>query len=486
MAAGTQARKSARVATVILTLVLVAVAMLAQAAPAPAAAGFTGGADIYPAYVGNDHTPIAIHFTGTGLTAGVSYYTKIRFSVGPSPSGATNRGFTWNPVTPRWVQERESWLDFPQVTADAKGVVSAWVLAKFGDVSLAGPYYLLISLTATGGNDTLNSGNGATVTVLDTTGAIPAAVPGAAVHNGVATGAAANALGVVRAASGGALLAQVRGEPNGCDDDANGIVDDEDYGPAGSTGDFRAVVPAATAITVAFDGVAWAIPAPSSGPAGSDVALGVADQTPPATPTGLTAQPRAGTVQLVWSPVADAAKYQVESWTDPAPLGSATNYSSPHRVAGLPTAAFLSDAGVTNGAVYHYCVRAVDAAGNMSPASATVTTRPDDVAPVTTDDSDGLWHAGPVTVTLTAVDTGGLTPPVTYYRVNGHPKRWSAGASVTVAPGQRWIVDGANTITYHSVDEAGNAETPHRCIVNLGVGPASSSSARAARGVPRG
>jgi hypothetical protein len=465
--------KKMRAAKMVLTLAVAAIAMLVQAAPAQAAAGFAGGADIYPAYVGNDHTPVAIHFTGTGLTAAASYYTKVRFSVGPTPSGGTNRGFTWNPITPRWVQERETWLDFPQVTADAGGAVSAWVLAKFGDVSLAGPYYLLISLTATGSNNTLNSGNGAMVTVLDTTGAIAAATPGASVHDGVATGAAANALGEVRAASGGALLAQVRGEPNGCDDDANGLVDDEDYGPAGSTGDFRAVVPATTALTVAFDGVVWAIPASSSGPAGGDVALGAADQTPPAAPNGLTARPRAGMVQLAWSTVADAAEYQVESWTDPTPLGSATNYSSPHRVAGLPTVAPFADTGVTNDTVYHYCVRAVDSAGNMSPASATVTARPDEVPPVTTDDSDGLWHPGPVTVTLAAVDTGGLTPPVTYYRVNGHPKRWAAGTSVTLTPGQRWVVDGANRITYHSVDEAGNAETPHRCTVNLGTGPAS-------------
>jgi hypothetical protein len=284
--------------TILIMILALAAALVAAAAPAAFAAGsYTGGADDYALFIANDYTTSAIHFTASGLTPSTAYYVKARFAVGPGPSGTTNRGWTWNPSSGQWAQERDDWTAFPQVTSDATGAITAsagWVYAAFGDTTKSGPYYILVSLSTGGAGETLNGTLDAPVTVMDMT------TSGAWVHNGIATGIAAAKRAEADespVADPPVVLALQKTEPNGVDDDGNGVVDDEDYGPVGNTGDFRFSVPVSQAFSVALgSGTPWA-PAQDvtlSTP-DVDIALGAADQTPPSAPTGLTATPHATT-----------------------------------------------------------------------------------------------------------------------------------------------------------------------------------------------
>ncbi len=79
---------------------------------------------------------------------------------------------------------------------------------------------------------------------------------------------------------------------------------------------------------------------------------------------------------------------------------------------------------------------------------------PDDVTPPVTSavGLDGRWHRAPVTVTLTAADPGegGSGVEYTEYSLDGGP--WTRGESVTVD------VEGTHSLSYRSVDFAGNVE----------------------------
>jgi fibronectin type 3 domain-containing protein len=96
----------------------------------------------------------------------------------------------------------------------------------------------------------------------------------------------------------------------------------------------------------------------------------VADTTPPAAPTGLTAQAGNGEVVLDWNDngEADLAGYRVLRSTDAssgfAPIGS------------LLTNSIYTDTSAVNAETYYYQVRAVDEAGNLSPASTVVNATP--------------------------------------------------------------------------------------------------------------
>ncbi len=135
--------------------ILVTLAMLGSLVwvvpSASAAAGtFTGGAYDMPLYMANDHTPVGIRLNVTGgLEANTSYYLKIRFTVAVTPDSATNRGWTWNPTTNTWIQEREAWTSFPVVTTDASGLLDTWAFTKFGDDDESGDYYSMIALSKT-------------------------------------------------------------------------------------------------------------------------------------------------------------------------------------------------------------------------------------------------------------------------------------------------------------------------------------------------
>ena len=375
-------------ASALLPLVLT-LGVLTAAAPALARGSFDGGplsADT-ATVVANDHTATAVRFSATTggtypLAKNTTYYVKLRYTVNAdgSPSSGSNRGFTWNPTTGLWVDQGEDWLSFPTVTTDGNGAIplSEWFFVKFGDTTMTGPYYLIVSLSTGVSGTTLNGTVFVPVTVIDmTTG-------GAWVHSGADTAQAGGTRADVvdHAAAGSPVSTEVT-KPNGCDDDGNGVVDDEVYGPV-QTGGFRMAVPLTQTLDARLAGAVW--PAASEGfaatVADTDVALGAADQLPPSAPGAVTAAPRDGAVVLSWGAATDAegvAAYNVYRWgVEPLGLGYT---AEPVKVATVTGVTTCTDTDLTNGTTYHYLVRAVDAATNVGPRSETTAATPDGTPP---------------------------------------------------------------------------------------------------------
>ena len=120
------------------------------------------------------------------------------------------------------------------------------------------------------------------------------------------------------------------------------------------------------------------------------------------------------------------------------------------------------DTGVTNGNCYEYTLTGTANDGT----SASVTSSPvlvDTVAPVTTitlspssPNGTGGWYKGTSpTFTLSATDTGGSGVATTYYEIDGGTQTVYPGSAVAIPDGS------AQTISYWSVDNAGNTETTH-------------------------
>ncbi|MFN8494402.1 MAG: hypothetical protein U0350_42775 [Caldilineaceae bacterium] len=107
--------------------------------------------------------------------------------------------------------------------------------------------------------------------------------------------------------------------------------------------------------------------------------------------------------------------------------------------------------------------RAVDNAGNVSPAQQT-TVQVDLTPPTTTATLDALpvngWYTRPVTVTLNAVDEGAGVFQ-TQYRVNQAASWQGYGAPF------RLDAVGVQTVVYHSTDRALNTEASHTLTVPL-------------------
>lgn len=423
-------------------------AAFAPSAALAASGSYTGGADRYPAVVPNDHTPIAVHFSAdasSGLAPDSSYYVKVRFTVGTTPGGTTNRGFTWNPVTRSWVQERGNWSLFPTVSTDSSGAISpgsGWTFAKFGDDTKSGVYHILVSLSATGESSTFNGSNVQTITVIDPR------VNGSWVHNGVATGGAADDEAAITYAASSTVLALSKTETQSVDDDSNGVTDDEGWGPAGAVGDFRMCVPSVTPIEVSLNQATWE-PASGfvSGPADVDLAISAAETTAPTAPPVISGEAGDETSTLTWSPAVDdtaVAGYYVYRWS-PSPSAA---YSPVHsRVATLDsTESTFADSGLTNGVTYLYEVRAFDAAGNVGPRSTTVTLTPPvlipdaQVIPASPDGGNG-WYVTAPTVTLTTE-----TSRTALYSLEATPSVWTT----CTAPIQ--IPPGVSKLTYRDTD----------------------------------
>ncbi len=423
---------------------------------ASAASPFTGGPDQDPPiYVLNDHTAYAVHFTATGLEPGATYYIKARFTVGTSPSGTSNQGFTWNPTTSSWVQEREPvWGAFPTATADASGMITAnagWVWVKFGDERKSGPYYIMISLNQSSGTQTgttFNSDAPTPVTVLD------AKSQGAWFHNGIATGIkAATRAEVTAVDTTTTVYALSKTETNTVDDDANGFVDDEDYGPAGKTGDWRLGVPAEMTADVflnrqkKFDDT-------STPAADTEISLGAADMSAPTSPTSLGATPGTRKITLEWNAATDdntVASYRIYRWAET----SATTFSTPlHELIGTTAGTTFEDASPTLGATeWSYDVRAVDTSENVSARSDTATGTallPTATAQVTPAIPYGLlgWYKTAPTIELM---TGPGTTGVEYSWVsNAGP--WAAYSDELSAP------EGMSTLYFRGTDAQGAGE----------------------------
>lgn len=345
-----------------------------------------GGGDDYPLYIPNDHTVVAIHISATGtygvdpnaLDPNAQYNVKLRLSTSPSPSAGNSRGWTWNGSSPvMWVQERDpSWntppCNFPIVTTDANGQFTGsagWFYFKFGDTTKSGAYYIIASLEPVGstGGSTLNGTLAPAVTVIDM------ASGGFWMHDGVASGVAIGKRAEADLDGSSTVASLQKTETNTCDDDSNDMVDDEDYGPSGKNGDFMLAGPTSQTYDIYLSSHAAWTPGQnvSSSTADVDLAVGATDATAPTAPTGLTAAPLNGGVDLTWTAASDnvtVTGYCVYRWTDPTPIGGSTNYTSLHaKVATVTSGTSYSDTGLTNGTKYFYEVRAFDAATNVGP-----------------------------------------------------------------------------------------------------------------------
>jgi len=84
----------------------------------------------------------------------------------------------------------------------------------------------------------------------------------------------------------------------------------------------------------------------------------------------------------------------------------------------------------------------------------------DKISPTTTDNAPTSWQNATVTVTLTATDpTPSSGVARTYYSVN--QGTWTVGTVVVISS------EGTNTLSYYSVDNAGNTETTKTAIVRI-------------------
>jgi putative cell wall-binding protein len=367
-----------------LAMLMVMTLAIPAVSPAPASAAdtdFVGGPlpNDTPALVPNDHTPLAVRFNGSGLEPDSTYYVKIRLSLTPSPSGggALHRGFIWNKDLGEWIRNRgEDWSRFPTVQTDASGnVISAndanWMFFKFGNENDSGEYYIIVSLNKDGTDGTTrNCDTPRLVTVIDMK------TEGAWLHNGYETGATdfrrvtLNAEGAT--GSTNQVLSIHRTEANQIDDDSNGIVDDEDWGPAGATGDWRLAASAETTVNPYIQQNLQLGGNFKMKYADEDIAFGSADTTAPVAPTGLAAAVNGNTATLTWDPATDdvgVTAYHVYRWIDV----SSVEFTPPHVKIATTTETTFEDTNLTPGVAYNYEVRAADAATNVSARSNTAT-----------------------------------------------------------------------------------------------------------------
>ena len=366
-------------ATRLLVVVALLATMFVPVAPAVAAGQFTGGAYDVPMYVPNDHTPIAFRFEVTGgLAADTDYYMKVRFTTVPTTpwESAMHRGFTWNPDTQKWVQERDAWIDYPIVTTDGAGKIpKTWAWCKFGDENVSGTRYLVVSLSAAGADDTFNAGSAPALTVLDME------TQGSWIHNGAATGIQAEKRAEATQDDNDTIVfALSKTEGNTIDDDSNGVVDDEDYGP-GDPGDYRLAVPAATSVDVYLNRntPGGTLQDFVSGPADTDLAGGAVETVAPSRPGSPKATGEPEQIRVTWSAATDNAgvsSYKVMRWVEPTDV--TPPFSQVHEVAATLAAGVTTyvDTDVEKDVIYSYEIRAVDAAGNIGPRSATVSAAP--------------------------------------------------------------------------------------------------------------
>ena len=123
---------------------------------------------------------------------------------------------------------------------------------------------------------------------------------------------------------------------------------------------------------------------------------------------------------------------------------------------------FVTDNGVTT-----ITYRAVDLAQSVANVEGThsVTVKVDQIDPATTDNYDGAWHTGDVTVTLSPTDTGGSGLDYTEYKIGAGS--WTTGTSVLVTAAAH---TGETVVSYRSADNAGNVEATNTITVKIDPG----------------
>ncbi len=454
--------RARRVVSLVLAVVLVLPVMSVSTAYA-ADTPFTGGPQVgyAPTVVPNDHTPLAVRFSGSSLEASSTYYVKVRLTLNPDPAtgggGSAHRGFIWNKVTGEWVPNRGvAWDRYPTIQTDGSGNVIAtndanWLFFKFGNENNTGTYYLNITLNK-GGVDgqSRNSDTPLAVQVVDMKTA------GAWLHNGTASGADRLQAGHTQLVRRELLdrpghvdlphrdqhhrrrleLRRGRRGLRACRQDrrlaARGVCRD----------DRRRVHPDEPQSGVGGNDFVM-------GHADQDIALGAADQSAPTSPTALTATSADGKVTLDWDAATDnvgVAKYNIYRWVDT----NAVEYTSPHVCIDTTTATTYEDTSVTGGVLYNYEVRAVDEATNVSARSDKVTVEA--LPPIPTvsaaaapsaPNGSGGWYIGAApTITLTSAATAKYA--------------WdSPGGPFTTYAAPLTAPEGVHTLYYYAEDTYG-------------------------------
>ena len=173
------------------------------------------------------------------------------------------------------------------------------------------------------------------------------------------------------------------------------------------------------------------------------VTAGGADTTAPSAPSGLTATPGNAQVTLRWTASTDnvaVTGYRVYRGTT---------------LVGSPTTTSFTETGLTNGTSYAYTVKAIDAAGNLSTASASASATPSAVDTTAPSAPTGLTAtAGNAQVTLSwAASTDNVA--VTGYRV--YRGTTLVGSPTTTSFTETGLTNGTGvTYTVKAIDAAGN------------------------------
>jgi cytochrome c len=130
-------------------------------------------------------------------------------------------------------------------------------------------------------------------------------------------------------------------------------------------------------------------------------------------------------------------------------------------VDGGPWTPYTEPVSVASDGAHTVTYRSIDKAGNTS--TGTLPVNKDTTAPLTTAQfaagNDDGWHAGAIPVTLSTTDTGSGVA-TTQYALDGGP--WTAYVEPVNVTG-----DGTHTVTYRSIDKAGNTEQNKAATVKI-------------------
>jgi len=204
----------------------------------------------------------------------------------------------------------------------------------------------------------------------------------------------------------------------------------------------------------------------TNGTSAQSVEASATPQTPPTFPHGLTATAGDGQITLAWTASAGTTSYNVLR-------GTTSGGESATPIATGITGTSYVNTGLTNGTAYYYKMTATGPTGTSTASTEAHATpyllvRPTTSAAFSGTPGNSPWYVSTVQVTLTAAaDTFPLAN--TYYTLDGgSPVIYSAPFTVA---------DGTHTITYWSVDNAGNAEVAHTQTIKIDtLAPATTAS----------
>ncbi len=188
----------------------------------------------------------------------------------------------------------------------------------------------------------------------------------------------------------------------------------------------------------------------------------------PTTPSAVAADLVApGATEVTW--VDGTPVGPIETWGDPAseigfkieraPVVASVVGEYSQIGTALANVTSFTDPAIALGDEYSYRVIAYNEAGTTTSTPAAIGPVTDTTAPVTTTSADGMWHQGPVSVTLTPVDTlSGVAD--TFYTLNG-------GGTQTYGGPFDITAEGTTTVDYWSEDNLGAVEPPNTVLVKI-------------------